>query len=69
MGIPRIKTDLARLLELAPGEIFNLQLPLNTPGAVLVGGRELFEAHPVRCGQRRAARIGQTLQPKPELER
>ncbi len=69
MGIPRIKTDLARLLELAPGEIFNLRLPLNAPGAVLLGGRELFEAHPVRCGQRRAARIGQPLQPKPELER
>jgi flagellar motor switch protein FliM len=69
MGIPRIKTNLVRLLELAPGEVFNLRLPLNTPGAVLLAGRELFEAYPVRCGQRRAARIGQSLQPKPEIER
>jgi flagellar motor switch protein FliM len=68
MGIPRIKTDLVKLLELAPGEIFNLRLPLNTPGAMLVGGRELFEAHPVRCGHRRAARIGQSLQPKLEMQ-
>ena len=68
MGIPRIKTDLVRLLELTPGEIFNLGLPLNTPGAVLLAGRELFEAYPVRCGQKRAARIGQSLQPKPEVE-
>jgi len=69
MGIPRIKTSLVRLLELAPGEIFNLRLPLNTPGAFLLAGRELFEAYPVRCGQKRAARIGQPLQPKPEMER
>ena len=68
MGIPRIKIDLVKLLELAPGEIFNLRLPLNTPGAVLLAGRELFEAYPVRCGQKRAARIGQSLQPKPEVE-
>lgn len=68
MGIPGIKTDLAKLLELAPGEIFNLKLPLNTPGAVLLAGRKLFEAYPVRCGQRRAARIGQALQPSPEVE-
>jgi len=69
MGIPKIKTNLMRLLELAPGEIFNLRLPLNTPGALLLAGRELFEAYPVRCGQRRAARIGQLLQAKPEAER
>jgi flagellar motor switch protein FliM len=69
MGIPRIKTNLVRLLELAPGEIFNLRLPLNTPGALLLAGREMFEAYPVRCGQRRAARIGQSLQQKPEVER
>jgi flagellar motor switch protein FliM len=69
MGIPRIRTDLVKLLELAPGKIFNLRLPLNTPGAVLLAGRELFEAYPVRCGQRRAARIGQALQPKAEAER
>jgi len=69
MGIPRIKTNLVRLLELAPGEIFNLRLPLNTPGALLLAGREMFEAYPVRCGQKRAARIGQSLQQKPEVER
>ncbi len=69
MGISRIKTNLVKLLELAPGEIFNLRLPLNTPGALLLAGREMFEAYPVRCGQRRAARIGQSLQQKPEAER
>ena len=69
MGIPRIKINLVRLLELAPGEVFNLRLPLNTPGAVLLAGRELFEAYPVRCGQKRAARIGQSSQQKPEIER
>jgi flagellar motor switch protein FliM len=69
MGVPRIKTELAKLLELAPGEIFNLRVPLNTPGAVLLEGRELFEAYPVRCGQRRAARVGQAMQRKVEEER
>jgi len=69
MGIPKIRTELVKLLELAPGEIFNLKLPLNTPGAVLLAGRELFEAYPVRCGQKRAARIGQALQPQPEVDR
>ena len=69
MGIHRIRTNLVRLLELTPGEVFNLRLPLNTPGALLLAGREMFEAYPVRCGQRRAARIGQSLQPKPEPER
>ena len=69
MGIPRIKTNLIKLLELAPGQILNLRLPLNTPGALLLAGREMFEAYPVRCGQKRAARIGQSLEQKPEVER
>jgi len=69
MGIPRIKASLSSLLDLAPGQILNLRLPLNSPGAILLAGHVMFEAYPVRCGQKRAARIGQSLHGKPEVER
>lgn len=62
LGIPHIKAKLEELLSLAPGKILNLRVPVKPPVALIIGGRQAFEAVPVRKGSHRAAQIVSGIQ-------
>ncbi len=59
LGITAIKLRVRTLLGLNPGEICNLGVALRRPASLIIAGREVFEAEPVRHGRYRAAQVGQ----------
>jgi flagellar motor switch protein FliM len=52
---------LERILSLQAGQVCNLGVPLSQPALLRIADRDVFEAVPVRNGQKRAAHLGQQL--------
>ena len=69
LGITAIKLPVRSLLELAPGEILSLAVPVRRPASLIIAGRELFEAEAVRQGRSRAAQVGLRLAKTKEEKR
>jgi flagellar motor switch protein FliM len=57
VGIPDLKVRLRDLVGLRPGSVLNLRVPVQSPAAFILGGRECFKAVPVRSGKQRAAQL------------
>jgi flagellar motor switch protein FliM len=55
--LPEGRVSVSQLLSLEPGEVLKLGCALSEAADVLVSGKRLFRAHPVRCGLRRAAQV------------
>lgn len=51
------------LLGLLPGSVLKLRTSVRTPGMLVAGGHGIFEATPVRNGQRKAAQLGRRIAP------
>jgi flagellar motor switch protein FliM len=49
------------VLALSPGDVRSLHVPLRQPAALILGGRQVFEARPVRQERLRAAQIGEAF--------
>jgi len=59
--LPGLKVAVRDLIALQPGSVLKLRAPVRNPGMLTVGGRDFFEAIPVRNGQLRAAQLGNRL--------
>jgi len=59
LGTSKIKLPVERVLDLAPGKICDLGIPVRNPVSLMIAGREAFGANPVRHGRQRAAQIRQ----------
>jgi flagellar motor switch protein FliM len=59
--LPGLKVAVRDLIALQPGSVLKLRAPVRNPGMLTVGGREFFEAIPVRNGQLRAAQLGERI--------
>jgi len=59
--LPEKRVRVAQLLALEPGNILHLRCPPNEPANLLVSGKKLFGAYPVRAGTRRAAQVSQRV--------
>ena len=57
VGLANLRVPLRELMALRPGTVLNLRLSVKSPVALLLGGRECFEAVPVRNGNQRAAQL------------
>jgi len=68
LAIPDIKLHVQSLLEIAEGDVCNLGIPVRLPAALVIAGREVFEAEPVRQGRHRAAQVRRPI-PNSEKER
>ncbi len=55
--LPEGRVPVSQLLSLECGDVLKLGCALSEAGDVLVSGKRLFRAHPVRCGLRRAAQV------------
>ena len=55
--LPEQRVPVAKILSLEPGDILQLKYPLGNPADILVSGRDLFHARPVRAGTHRAAQV------------
>jgi flagellar motor switch protein FliM len=56
-GLFPLKVAVRDLVTLKTGSVLKLQVPIGTPGALSLEGRELFEAVPVRNGLQKAAQL------------
>ena len=60
----------SKLSELAPGQLLRLGSKTSQPASLLVGGVQMFQATPARCGEARAAHLlaisGETAEPGPQ---
>jgi len=61
LGITSIKLPIKTLLELTPGTVCNLGVPVRLPASIILAGREAFEAEPVRHGRYRAAQVREKI--------
>jgi flagellar motor switch protein FliM len=59
LGVTAIKLPVDKILGLAPGQICDLGVPVNQSAALIIAGRDTFDANPVRQGRKRAAHLGQ----------
>lgn len=57
VGIGKLRVPLRELVALKPGSVLNLGLPVKAPASLILGGREYFDAAPVRSGKLRAAQL------------
>jgi len=55
--VPRVPAHFGDLVDLAPGKLLMFRRRAAMPATWLVGGLEMFQALPVRCGQVRSARL------------
>lgn len=55
--LPEQPVRISRFLSLEPGSVLKLGCSLGTTAGLLVSGKELFTARPVRIGGRRAAQV------------
>jgi flagellar motor switch protein FliM len=60
--LPSMKVQVRDLIALQPGSVLKLRAPVRQPGMLTVGGREIFEAVPVRNGSLKAAQLGRRIQ-------
>jgi flagellar motor switch protein FliM len=64
--LPKQRVSISRILALQPGDVLKLGCSLTESADLLVSGKALFYAHPVRSGAHRAAQVdgrAQTLDP------
>jgi flagellar motor switch protein FliM len=61
--LPSMRVSVRDVIGLQPGCVLKLRAPVRTPGMLTVGGREIFEAVPVRNGTQKAAQVGRRVQP------
>ena len=59
--LPDLKIAVKDLLALLPGSVLKLRASVRTPGMLVAGGHGIFEATPVRNGQRKAAQLGRRI--------
>jgi flagellar motor switch protein FliM len=57
VGIANLRVPLREVAALKPGSVLNLGLSIKTPASLILGGREYFDAIPVRSGKLRAAQL------------
>lgn len=57
LGVTNIKLPIETVMRLAPQSMYNLGVPVRKPAAMILAGRETFEAAPVRHGRHKAAQI------------
>ncbi len=57
LGVTGIELPIETLMRLAPQGLYNLGIPVRKPAALMLAGRESFEASPVRQGRYRAAQV------------
>ena len=55
--LPEQRVRVSRILSLEPGDVLKLDYSLGDAANILVSGKELFHARPVRAGGRRAAQV------------
>ena len=60
--LPGMRVPVRDLIALEPGYVLKLRAPGQTPGMLTIGGREIFEAVPVRNGTQKAAQVGRRVQ-------
>jgi flagellar motor switch protein FliM len=60
--LPSMKVSVRDLVVLQPGYVLKLRASVRTPGMLTVGGREIYEANPVRNGEQKAAQVGRRVQ-------
>lgn len=61
LQLPDSRISLRDLTELRAGQVISLDLPLDSPAFLTVGGLRLFAAAPARCGGMRAGQIRMRL--------
>lgn len=61
IGLSPLRMKVRDLISLVPGDVLPLPIEINKPASLLVGGRGLFEAAPVRSGNKRAAQLLQAI--------
>jgi flagellar motor switch protein FliM len=67
LGVTEIKLPVDKIMGLVPGQVCDLGVPVSQPAALIIAGRDTFDANPVRQGRKRAAQLGQQrLQPAQE---
>lgn len=66
IGLPNLKVPLRELMNVKPGSVLNLRLPVSTPASLVLGERDYFEAIPVRSGKNRAAQLLRPYPPPPD---
>jgi flagellar motor switch protein FliM len=66
LGISRLRVKVRDLISLKPGDVLPFPVPVTTPASLLLGGREIFGAAPVRNGNKRAGQLLQSVQPSPQ---
>jgi flagellar motor switch protein FliM len=61
LGITGIRLPAQTVIELAPGQICNLGIPVRMGASLLIAGRKVLQAKPARVGKQRAAQICKPL--------
>jgi len=61
LEVTPIKLSIQSLLELSPGALCNLGVPVAKPASLLVAGREVFAGLAVRHGKQRAIQVGEPV--------
>jgi flagellar motor switch protein FliM len=61
LGITAIKLPIQTLTALVPDSICNLGIPVRKPASLVIAGRGVFAATPVRQGRLRAAQLGHIM--------
>ena len=61
LELTTIELSIQDVVSLSPGGVYSLRVPANKPASLLIAGRELFAAAPVRQGPLRAAHIGEPI--------
>lgn len=59
--LPEQRVRVSQILSLEQGDILKLRCSLEEAAHLLVNGKELFTARPVRSGSRRAAQVGERV--------
>lgn len=59
--LPSLRVAVRDLIALQPGSVLKLRAPIRNPGMLTAGGRNMFEAVPVRNGTQRAAQLGRRI--------
>jgi len=57
LGAKDLRLGVGTLANLAPGAVLRFDRPANQPASLGIAGSELFQAMPVRCESKRAARV------------
>lgn len=59
LEVTAIKLPIQSVMELTPGMLCNLGVPVRKPASLLIAGREVFQGMAVRQGKQRAVRVGE----------